>query len=188
MSRKRWGTAEVEAALPGLTSIAWSELRSGSGRRAGRLPALLTGLALSPDDKDLRDQIDSELGSSALWSEACPHAIPFLLRIARDRTNPRGAGIAQMVLAEQIYGEPAHDESPALRAQVMAAFEAGRPFFEELLHTGTPADRATAIDFLAGLYGRTDRLRALLADPSLDRSQPLIVDALTDAQHYLDDN
>jgi hypothetical protein len=187
LRRKRWGAAESEAALPGVTTIPWNTLRSGTGT-ADRLPTLLVALVLDPEDDELRERLESEVGPSRLWAEAFPYAIPFLLRVARDPGNPAGADVAQILLSEQIYGEPYRDESPDLRARVLAAYEEGRPFFEELLHTGTPADRATAIEYLAGVYGRTDRLRALLDDPSLDHADPLIADALDDARHYLEDD
>jgi hypothetical protein len=193
--RQAWGAAESEAALPGVTSVPWSTLRAGVGT-AERLPTLLVALVLDPGYDHLGERIGAEVGPSALWAEALPCAVPFLLRVARDADHPRGADIALMVLAEQIYGEPHRSEIEAgntdLRARVEAAYEQGLPFFEQRLRTGAPADQAVAIEILAGLAGRTDRLRRMLADldadPALDRTDPLIADALDTARHYLEDN
>jgi hypothetical protein len=156
---------------------------------------VLVALVLDPGYNHLGERIGSEVGPSALWAEALPYAVPFLLRVARDTDHPRGADIAQMVLAEQIYGGPDSSEIEAgnedLQARVQAAYEEGRPFFQQLVRTGTPADKALAIEILAGLNGRTDRLRRMLADldadPTLDRTDPLIAEALDTARHYLDD-
>jgi hypothetical protein len=194
LRRKGWGAAESEAALPGITSVPWSTLRAGVGT-AEKLPTLLVALILDPGYDHLGERIGSEVGPSALWAEALPYAVPFLLRVARDTDHPRGADIAQMVLAEQIYGEPHSSEIEAgnadLRARVEAAYEQGRPFFQQLLHTGAPADKAMAVEILAGMNGRTDRLRRMLADldadPALDRTDPQIADALEAAHHYLND-
>jgi hypothetical protein len=193
--RKSWGAAESEAALPGITSVPWSTLRAGVGT-AERLPTLLVALVLDPGYHHLGERIGSEVGPENQWAEALPYAVPFLLRVARDTDHPRGAGIAQMVLVEQIYGGPDRSEIEAgnadLRARVEAAYEQGRPFFQQLLRTGTPADKSIAIEILAGLNGRTGRLRRMLADldadPTLDRTDPLIADALDTARHYLDDD
>ena len=194
LRRRRWGVAECEAALPGVTSVPWSTLRAGVGT-AERLPSLLVALVLDPDHGHLGDRIEDEVGPNALWAEALPYAVPFLLRVAGDPDNPRGADIAQMVLAAQIYGEPRLSEIEAgntdLHTQVEMAYEQGRPFFERLLSTGTPADKAVAIEILAGLNGRTDRLRRMLADldvdPALDRGDPLIAEALETAHRYYED-
>jgi hypothetical protein len=190
--RVGWGAAESEAALPGITGVPWSTLRAGVGT-AEKLPALLVALVLNPGYHQLRERIESEVGAPGLWTEALPYAVPFLLRVARDTEHPRGADIAQLVLAEQIYGEPDRSEIEAgntdLRARVEAAYEQGRPFFQQLLRTGTTADRAMAIEILAGLNGRTDRLRRMLADlaadPTLDRADPLIAEAIETAYRYL---
>jgi hypothetical protein len=191
--RKGWGAAESEAALPGITSVPWSTLRAGVGT-AERLPTLLVALVLDPSYyDDLGERIGSEVGPSALWAEVMPYAVPFLLRVAQDTDHQQGADIAQMVLAEQIYGWPDPSEIEAgntdLRARVEAAYERGRPFFQQLLRTGTPADKAIAIEILAGMNGRTDRLREMLAelaaDPTLDRADPLIAEALETAYRYL---
>jgi hypothetical protein len=190
--RKGWGAAESEAALPGITSVPWSTLRAGVGT-AERLPTLLVALVLDPGYDHLGDRIESEVGPAAQWAEVMPYAVPFLLRVAEDTDHPQGASIARLVLAEQIYGWPARSEIEAgnadLRAQVEAAYEQGRPFFQQLLRTGTPGAKSSAIEILAGMNGRTDRLREMLADlaadPTLDRTDPLIADALETAYRYL---
>jgi hypothetical protein len=186
-----WGAAESESALPGITTVPWAELRGGTGRPADKLPALLVALVLDPGD-DLRDKLSTELGPSGLWAQATPYAIPFLLRVAADVNHPRGADIAQLLLEEIVYGEPHRSEIDAgnagLRAQVRSALEAGRPFFESQFHTGDPASQALAIAILAGLDDDSGRLRELLAGIDIQRTDPLVAEAIRDAYDHFDDN
>jgi hypothetical protein len=123
LRRKGWGVAESEAALPGITSVPWGTLRAGVGT-AERPPIPLVALVLDPGYYHLGERIGSEVGPSARWAEALPYAVPFLLRVARDADHPLGADIAQMVLAEQIYGEPHSSEIEAGRADLRARLEA----------------------------------------------------------------
>jgi len=191
LRRRRWGAAESEAALPGIAAVPWDSLQADTGRPAVKVPALLVSLVLDEGRKDLRDRLGGELGASTrFWAPVTPHAVPFLLRVAQDQGHPRGAWIAQVLLSELVYGEWFGDD-PTLPARMAAAFEAGRPFYEELLRTGDRSDKAMAIETLAGMNGRTDRLRNMLAnldvDPALDRSDPLIAEALETAHRYYDD-
>jgi hypothetical protein len=112
-----------------------------------------------------------------------------------SRRHAWGAAESEAALPG-VTSEPHRSEIEAgntdLRARVEAAYEQGLPFFEQRLRTGAPADQAVAIEILAALAGRTGRLRRMLADldadPALDRTDPLIADALDTARHYLEDN
>jgi len=186
-----WGAAESESALPGITTVPWTELRGGTGRPATELPGLLVALVLDPAD-DLRDMLSGELAPSGLWAQATPYAIPFLLRVAADVNHPRGADIAQLLLEEIAYGEPHRSELDAgntgLRAQVRSALEAGRPFFESQLRADDPASQAQSIAILAGLDGGSARLRELLAGIDIQRADPLVAEAIRDAYDHFDND
>ncbi|WP_412741906.1 hypothetical protein [Krasilnikovia sp. MM14-A1004] len=192
MRRKKpmsWGPAESESALPGITTVPWTELRGASGRPAGELPAQLVALVLDPGD-ELRVMLSGELAPSGLWAQATPYAIPFLIHVAADVNHPRGADIAQLLLEEIAHGEPHRSEldlgNTDLRAQVRSALEAGRPFFESQVRTGDPASQAQSIAILAGLDGGSGRLRELLASIDVQRADPLVAEAIRDAHDRFD--
>lgn len=178
-------TPDPDDILPGVTAVPWAALRAPDA------PRLLADLVRDPDRKDLRERLSSQWGHCGLWLRPAPHAIPFLLRIAQAPDNPPGAAIALDLLEELAYGEPDREENPSLRTEVSGALEKGRPFFDELLRDGDPSTKAQAIAILAGMNGRTPRLRQMLAtleaDPNLDRGNELIASALTEARHYLND-
>jgi hypothetical protein len=176
---------DPELVLPGVTGVQWVALG------ARDVPKLLGWLVSDPGREGLRERLGSELGHCGLLLRAAPHAVPFLLRIAEAPGNPLGSAIALDLMEEIAYGEPDGAEIAAgitdLRERVESALEEGRPFFERMLHAGDPLTTAQAIAILAGLNGRTERLRALLADPALDRSDEHVAAALTEARRYLDD-
>ncbi len=176
---------DPEPVLPGVTGVPWAALG------APDVPGLLADLAREPSGKMLRERLSSQLGHCGLLLRPAPEAVPFLLRIAEASGNALGSAIALDLIEEIAYGEPDGEEVAAgitdLRERVESALEEGRPFFERMLHSGDPLTTAQAIAILAGLNGRTERLRALLADPALDRSDEHIASALTEARRYLDD-
>lgn len=160
-------------ALESLESVSWDDLNHAYGA-AGDVPETLR--ALAGDDAEDRRQAFSELCGNIFHQgtryQASPHAIPFLLELARSPEVPDRARIL-VLLANLALGYPDDSflpwgvEPDMLRGSLRAAEESMTPPEREhcrKYHYGPLIDLACYEAVLAGLPS----LAPLLEDPDED--------------------
>jgi HEAT repeat protein len=193
--------------LPGLSEVAWPDLRCASGPATAVADAIERLAAEDPDEaREAAQQLGYEQNEGGVVEPAAPAAVPFLVELVVSAATPCPDAVLQ-VLADLVPPEGERDmagevqcgylavPAPAqpLRVPVRAALAARLPELSRLLEDDDRRVRALVGRLLAGLG---EPARAVLAelrvrveretDPVAQASLILAAGALSSDTGWLD--